>query len=191
MPATRFAASSTFLPFAGPMPVSTTSTASSPRMIPIFGTSGTRRSGMTKTPLAISLMPSGVDIRRRRAGARRCIAHGGRPPLGSTAPASSAGIGHFKLKASRSARTETAMADALIALHFQNDICHPDGRIPFSLNREARRGRGIPRREPRGARARARRTAGRSSMSTSPSPRTIPTCRATAACSRRWRSSAR
>ncbi|MEO8668106.1 MAG: isochorismatase family cysteine hydrolase [Bauldia sp.] len=27
------------------------------------------------------------------------------------------------------------MADALIALHFQNDICHPDGRIPFSLNR--------------------------------------------------------
>jgi nicotinamidase-related amidase len=28
------------------------------------------------------------------------------------------------------------MADALIALHFQNDICHPDGRIPFSLRRE-------------------------------------------------------
>ncbi len=28
------------------------------------------------------------------------------------------------------------MADALIALHFQNDICHPDGRIPFSLNRK-------------------------------------------------------
>jgi nicotinamidase-related amidase len=27
------------------------------------------------------------------------------------------------------------MADALIALHFQNDICHPDGHIPFSLNR--------------------------------------------------------
>jgi nicotinamidase-related amidase len=27
------------------------------------------------------------------------------------------------------------MADALIALHFQNDICHPDGRIPFSLDR--------------------------------------------------------
>ena len=27
------------------------------------------------------------------------------------------------------------MADALIALHFQNDICHPDGRIPFALNR--------------------------------------------------------
>jgi len=27
------------------------------------------------------------------------------------------------------------MADALIALHFQNDICHPEGRIPFSLNR--------------------------------------------------------
>jgi len=28
------------------------------------------------------------------------------------------------------------MADALIALHFQNDICHPDGRIPFSLQRK-------------------------------------------------------
>jgi nicotinamidase-related amidase len=27
------------------------------------------------------------------------------------------------------------MANALIALHYQNDICHPDGRIPFSLNR--------------------------------------------------------
>ena len=27
------------------------------------------------------------------------------------------------------------MKDALIALHFQNDICHPDGKIPFSLNR--------------------------------------------------------
>ena len=29
------------------------------------------------------------------------------------------------------------MADALIALHFQNDICHPDGRIPFSLDRKS------------------------------------------------------
>jgi biuret amidohydrolase len=28
-----------------------------------------------------------------------------------------------------------AMRDALIALHFQNDICHPQGRIPFALNR--------------------------------------------------------
>ncbi|MGB7102058.1 MAG: isochorismatase family cysteine hydrolase [Xanthobacteraceae bacterium] len=27
-------------------------------------------------------------------------------------------------------------SDALIALHFQNDICHPQGCIPFSLNRE-------------------------------------------------------
>lgn len=27
------------------------------------------------------------------------------------------------------------MSDALIALHFQNDICHPCGRIRFSLNR--------------------------------------------------------
>lgn len=30
---------------------------------------------------------------------------------------------------------DTPMSDALIALHFQNDICHPDGRIPFSLTR--------------------------------------------------------
>jgi nicotinamidase-related amidase len=29
------------------------------------------------------------------------------------------------------------MADALIALHYQNDICHPDGRIPFALDRGA------------------------------------------------------
>jgi biuret amidohydrolase len=27
------------------------------------------------------------------------------------------------------------MTSAVIALHFQNDICHPDGRIPFSLDR--------------------------------------------------------
>ena len=27
------------------------------------------------------------------------------------------------------------MSDALIALHFQNDTCHPDGAIPFSLER--------------------------------------------------------
>jgi biuret amidohydrolase len=27
------------------------------------------------------------------------------------------------------------MSDALLALHFQNDICHPDGCIPFSLDR--------------------------------------------------------
>jgi nicotinamidase-related amidase len=27
------------------------------------------------------------------------------------------------------------MSDALLALHFQNDICHPRGRIPFSLDR--------------------------------------------------------
>jgi biuret amidohydrolase len=30
---------------------------------------------------------------------------------------------------------DTAMSDALIALHFQNDVCHPQGRIPFSLQR--------------------------------------------------------
>ncbi|MEJ8570925.1 cysteine hydrolase [Microbaculum marinum] len=28
------------------------------------------------------------------------------------------------------------MPSALIALHYQNDICHPDGRIPFSLDRD-------------------------------------------------------
>ena len=27
------------------------------------------------------------------------------------------------------------MSEALIAIHFQNDICHPDGRVPFSLSR--------------------------------------------------------
>src|SRR6266702_856758 len=30
------------------------------------------------------------------------------------------------------------MSNALVALHFQNDICHPKGRIPFSLNRDTR-----------------------------------------------------
>jgi hypothetical protein len=30
---------------------------------------------------------------------------------------------------------DTPMSDALIALHFQNDVCHPQGRIPFSLQR--------------------------------------------------------
>lgn len=29
------------------------------------------------------------------------------------------------------------MAKALIALHFQNDICHPDGRVPFAVDRSA------------------------------------------------------
>jgi nicotinamidase-related amidase len=29
------------------------------------------------------------------------------------------------------------MADALVALHFQNDICHPDGRIPFAIDHAA------------------------------------------------------
>jgi biuret amidohydrolase len=27
------------------------------------------------------------------------------------------------------------MTKALIALHFQNDICHPDGKIPFAVDR--------------------------------------------------------
>jgi len=30
---------------------------------------------------------------------------------------------------------ETPTREALIALHFQNDTCHPQGRIPFSLDR--------------------------------------------------------
>ena len=29
------------------------------------------------------------------------------------------------------------MARALIALHYQNDICHPDGKIPFAIDRTA------------------------------------------------------
>lgn len=29
------------------------------------------------------------------------------------------------------------MAKALIALHFQNDICHPDGAVPFAVDRSA------------------------------------------------------
>lgn len=29
------------------------------------------------------------------------------------------------------------MTKALIALHFQNDICHPDGLIPFAVDRSA------------------------------------------------------
>src|SRR5277367_2917798 len=58
-PAKSLAISSTLAPFAGPMPVSMTSAASSPRTIPIFGTNGTRLSPMTKTPLAISLSALG------------------------------------------------------------------------------------------------------------------------------------
>jgi nicotinamidase-related amidase len=29
------------------------------------------------------------------------------------------------------------MTKALIALHFQNDICHPEGLIPFAIDRSA------------------------------------------------------
>jgi nicotinamidase-related amidase len=29
------------------------------------------------------------------------------------------------------------MTQALIALHFQNDVCHPDGKIPFAVDRSA------------------------------------------------------
>jgi nicotinamidase-related amidase len=29
------------------------------------------------------------------------------------------------------------LARALIALHYQNDICHPDGKIPFAIDRGA------------------------------------------------------
>lgn len=29
------------------------------------------------------------------------------------------------------------MTKALVALHLQNDICHPDGRIPFAVDRSA------------------------------------------------------
>ena len=27
------------------------------------------------------------------------------------------------------------MAHALIALHYQNDVCHPEGKIPFAIDR--------------------------------------------------------
>jgi nicotinamidase-related amidase len=37
----------------------------------------------------------------------------------------------------REARSGKA-SDALLALHFQNDICHPGGRIPFSLDRNTK-----------------------------------------------------
>ena len=46
------------------------------------------------------------------------------------------------------------MADALIALHFQNDICHPEGRIPFSLNRSSADAEAFLDGKPRGARRR-------------------------------------
>ena len=29
------------------------------------------------------------------------------------------------------------MNQALVALHFQNDLCHPDGKIPFAVDRSA------------------------------------------------------
>src|SRR5262245_30498180 len=32
---------------------------------------------------------------------------------------------------------EASMSKALIALHFQNDICHPEGKIPFAVDRAA------------------------------------------------------
>ena len=85
----------------------------------------------------------------------------------------------------RSAR-RARCADALIALHFQNDICHPDGRIPSRSNRDTPRGRGFP----CGSRARSSGAGAeldRSPMSISASPRIIRTCRATAGSSERSR----
>ena len=65
--------------------------------------------------------------------------------------------------------------DALIALHFQNDICHPEGRIPFSLDRGSSEAHSSS--TPASARSERRATpAGRSSTCTSCSPRTIPIC---------------
>ncbi len=37
------------------------------------------------------------------------------------------------------------MTKALIALHFQNDICHPDGLIPFAIDRSGRDTGPLPR----------------------------------------------
>jgi nicotinamidase-related amidase len=39
---------------------------------------------------------------------------------------------------SAAAASETDLSDALVALHFQNDICDPRGLVPFSLQRGTR-----------------------------------------------------
>ena len=64
-------------PFAGPMPVSTTSAASSPSTTPTFGTRLTRRSGKTKTPGAISVSVPALD-EQRRIGHRDLLGVGSR-----------------------------------------------------------------------------------------------------------------
>jgi nicotinamidase-related amidase len=42
----------------------------------------------------------------------------------------------FKLKLVFVEAGEKHVRDALVALHFQNDVCHRDGKIPFSLQRD-------------------------------------------------------
>jgi biuret amidohydrolase len=41
-------------------------------------------------------------------------------------------------KPSAAPMRDAPISDALIALHFQNDICHPQGRIPFALDHSSK-----------------------------------------------------
>ena len=201
----RLAHSSTFLPLAGPMPVSTTSAASLPRMMPMFGTSGMRWSAMTKTPEAISLIAVGST----RGAEARCSEHHSLPSLllepraslmvehhllGKPVPLfrimlQACAIGHFKLKTSRSInprrdiRTSRFMSDALLALHFQNDICHPARAHSVFAGSQHRATRRIFSKPASVRWTRRGAPAGRSPICISSSPRTIPICCAIAACS--------
>src|SRR5579871_3279346 len=62
-------------PFRGPSPVSTTSAARSPTMMPMLGTSGARGSGITKTPSAISIAvsPTKGGVAALRVGGEPCV----------------------------------------------------------------------------------------------------------------------
>ena len=132
-------------------------------------------------PRVAAELKAGEERRRRSSphSARRCAPSipTGMRPNGSI---SRSAISPPRLSSVRNGCHEAAMTKALIALHFQNDICHPDGLIPFAVDRSDRRrrsasstGRGTS------SPVRAKR-AGWSPMSISPSSRTIPTCRATA-----------
>src|SRR5262249_7982337 len=82
-----------------------------------------------------------IDIWSRRLGrgrrAARSITHGANLLLAGMQKRALLDILSLK-RQDRSEKTEQderLMSDALLALHFQNDICHPDGLIPFSLDR--------------------------------------------------------
>ena len=140
-----------------------------------------------------------IDIwsRRLRRGSRaaRSITHGANLLRHGLAEASA--IGHFKLKTSRSIsaksreRDERLMSDALLALHFQNDICHPRRADPVLARPQHRRGGEFPvRQQARAGRGATRRLDHRA-HSYRLCCRTIPTCCATAVCSSRPKRSAR